>query len=55
MGQILQELKVKTKKGADFPNAEDLLLFNRIKEAPCFNYEYSLDSNADHEYPPDVL
>jgi hypothetical protein len=31
MGQILQELKVKTKKGADFPNTEDLLLFNRMR------------------------
>ena len=35
MGQILQELKVKTKKGADFPNAEDLLLLTELRKLPA--------------------
>ena len=35
MGQILQELKVKSKKGADFPNTEDLLLLTESRESPA--------------------
>lgn len=35
MGQILQELKVKPKKGADFPNTEDLLLLTESRESPA--------------------
>ena len=34
MGQILQELKVKSKKGADFPNTEDLLLLTESRGSP---------------------
>lgn len=35
MGQILQELSVKTKKGADFPNTEDLLLLTESSKSPA--------------------